>query len=36
METRDKILEVVKIKGPVLPVLISKEIGSDILMASAQ
>ena len=35
METRDKILEVVKIKGPVLPVLISKEIGSDILMASA-
>ena len=35
METRDKILEVVKAKGPVLPVQISKEIGSDILMASA-
>ena len=35
METRDKILEVVKAKGPVLPVQISKEIGSNILMASA-
>ena len=35
METRDKILEVVKAKGPVLPVHISKEIGSNILMASA-
>ena len=35
METRDKILEIVKAKGPVLPVQIAKEIGSDILMASA-
>ena len=35
METRDKILEIVKAKGPVLPVQISKEIGSNILMASA-
>lgn len=35
METRDKILELVKAKGPVLPVQISKEIGSNILMASA-
>ena len=35
MDTRDKILEVVKAKGPVLPVHISKEIGSNILMASA-
>ena len=35
METRDKILEIVKGKGPVIPVQISKEIGSNILMASA-
>ncbi len=35
METRDKILEIVKVRGPVLPVHISKEIGSNILMASA-
>ena len=35
METRDKILEIVKSKGPVLPVQIAKEIGSNILMASA-
>ena len=35
METRDKILEVVRVKGPVLPVQVSKEIGSNILMASA-
>ena len=35
METRDKILEFVKLTGPVLPVQISKEIGSNILMASA-
>ena len=35
METRDKILEFIKMKGPVLPVQISKEIGSNILMASA-
>ena len=35
METREKIVELVKQKGPVLPVQISKEIGSNILMASA-
>lgn len=35
METRDKILELIKVKGPVLPSQISKEIGSNILMASA-
>ncbi len=35
METRDKIIEIIKVKGPVLPVQISKEIGSNILMASA-
>ncbi len=35
MEIRDKILEIVKIKGPVLPVQISKEIGTNILIASA-
>ena len=35
MDNRDKILEFVKAKGPVLPVQISKEIGSNILMASA-
>lgn len=35
METREKIVEIVKVKGPVLPVQISKEIGTNILMASA-
>ena len=35
METRERIVEIVKAKGPVIPVQISKEIGSDILMASA-
>src|SRR3989338_7615386 len=35
MDNRDKILEFVKAKGPVLPVQVSKEIGTDILMASA-
>jgi len=35
MDTRDKILEFVKAKGPILPVQISKEIGTNILMASA-
>lgn len=35
METREHIVELVKAKGPVLPVQISKEIGSNILMASA-
>jgi len=35
METRDRILEIIGVKGPVLPVHIAKEIGSNILMASA-
>lgn len=35
METRERIVEAVKAKGPVLPVQIAKEIGSNILMASA-
>ena len=35
METRERIIEIVKVKGPVLPVQISKEIGTNILMASA-
>lgn len=35
LETRERIVEIVKAKGPVLPVQISKEIGSNILMASA-
>src|SRR3989338_1820838 len=35
MDNRDKILEFIKIKGPVMPVQISKEIGTNILMASA-
>ena len=35
METRERIVEIIKAKGPVLPVQISKEIGSNILMASA-
>ena len=35
MDYREKILGIIKVKGPVLPVQISKEIGSNILMASA-
>ena len=35
METRERIVEIVKRIGPVLPVQISKEVGMDILMASA-
>ena len=35
LENRDKILEIVKEKGPVLPVQVSKVIGMDILMSSA-
>ena len=35
MDIRDKIIEFIKIKGPVLPVQVSKEIGTNILMASA-
>lgn len=35
LELRERIVEIVKAKGPVLPVQIAKEIGSDILMASA-
>ena len=35
MELRERIVDIVKSKGPVLPVQISKEIGTNILMASA-
>lgn len=35
MDNRDKILEFVKAKGPVLPSQISKLIGTDMIMASA-
>ena len=35
LELRERIVGIVKSKGPVLPVHISKEIGSNILMASA-
>ena len=35
MDYREKILGFIKVKGPVLPVQISREIGSNILMASA-
>jgi len=35
LETREKIVEIVKAKGPVLPAHIYKEIGTNILMASA-
>ena len=35
LELREKIVDIVKSKGPVLPVQISKEIGTNILMASA-
>ncbi len=35
MDNRDKILEFVKAKGPVLPGQISKLIGTDMIMASA-
>ena len=35
METRERIVEIVKRIGPVLPVQISKEVGMNILMASA-
>lgn len=35
MDNRDKIIDFVKAKGPVLPVQISKLIGTDIVMASA-
>lgn len=35
MELREKIVDIVKSKGPVIPVQISKEIGTNILMASA-
>ena len=35
LENRNKILEIIKAKGPVLPVQVSKEIGMDILMSSA-
>ena len=35
LENRNKILEIVKAKGPVLPVQVGKEIGMTILMSSA-
>ena len=35
MDIRDKIIEFIRLKGPILPVQIAKEIGSNILMASA-
>ncbi|MBS3098231.1 hypothetical protein J4209_05545 [Candidatus Woesearchaeota archaeon] len=35
MDIRDKIIEFIRLKGPILPVQVSKEIGTDILMASA-
>jgi hypothetical protein len=35
MDTKQKIIELIKIKGPIIPVQISKEINSDILMSSA-
>jgi hypothetical protein len=35
MDAKQKIIDLVKSKGPVIPVQVSKEIGSDILMASA-
>jgi hypothetical protein len=35
MENREQILQIVRIKGPVLPVQISKEINTNILFASA-
>lgn len=35
MDVKNKVIELIKIKGPVIPVQISKEINSDILMTSA-
>lgn len=35
LETREKIVDIVKSKGPVLPVQVGKEVGMSILMASA-
>jgi len=35
MQTSEQILEIIKRKGPVIPVQISKEVGLNILMASA-
>ncbi len=35
MDTREKIISFIRLKGPSLPVQIAKEIGSNILMASA-
>jgi len=36
METNEKILEIIKEKGPILPVKVSKEIEDNILMTSAR
>lgn len=35
MDQREKILQIVRMKGPVLPSQINKEIGTDVLFASA-
>src|SRR3989338_5934579 len=35
MDMRQQILDIIRAKGPVIPVQISKEIGLSILMASA-
>ena len=35
LENRNKILEIIKVKGPVIPVQVSKDIGMNILMSSA-
>lgn len=35
MDSREKVIQTIRIRGPVIPVQISKVIGTDILMASA-
>lgn len=35
MDTREKILQIIRLKGPVIPSQVNKEIGSNILIASA-
>ncbi|MEA3514403.1 MAG: hypothetical protein U9R34_02930 [Nanoarchaeota archaeon] len=35
MDVRDKIIELIRVKGPVIPAQISKEISSDIIITSA-
>ena len=36
METNERILDLIKEKGPLLPVQVSKEINDNILMTSAR